>query len=76
MMRFVPHHILRLLRHAFTTPSLVGEGRGEGDLITAEFAKLLSQNEMLCNIFVAICFYYAQKRVLCGAIALAILHAH
>jgi hypothetical protein len=54
----------------FATPSLAGEGRGEGDPITAELAKLLSQNEMLHNIFVAICFYYAQKRVLCSAIAL------
>jgi hypothetical protein len=61
MMRFVPHHTLRLLRHAFTTPSLAGEGRGEGDLITAELAKLLNQNEMLRNIFVAICFYYPKK---------------
>jgi hypothetical protein len=56
------------LRHAFTTPSLAGEGWGEGDPITAE---LLNQNEMLCNIFVAIYFYYARKRVLCSAIALA-----
>jgi hypothetical protein len=47
-----------------------GEGRGEGDPITAELAKLLNQNEMLCNIFVAIRFYYARKRVLCSAIAL------
>jgi hypothetical protein len=26
---------------------------------------------MLRNIFVAICFYYARKRVLCSAIALS-----
>jgi hypothetical protein len=48
----------------FATPSLAGEGGP----ITAE---LLNQNEMLCNIFVAICFYYARKRALCSAIALA-----
>jgi hypothetical protein len=53
--------------HAFTTPSLAGEGRGEGDPITTE---LLNQNEMLCNIFMAIYFYYARKQILCSAIAL------
>jgi hypothetical protein len=41
----------------FATPSLAGEGRGEGDLITDELAKLLNQNEMLCKIFMAIYFY-------------------
>jgi hypothetical protein len=43
----------------FATPFLAGEGRSEGgDPRTAELAKLLNQNEMLCNIFVAIYFYY------------------
>jgi hypothetical protein len=60
----------------FATPSLVGEGRGEGDPITAELAKLLNQNEMLCNIFVAIYFYYPRKRLLYCAIALASVVLH
>jgi hypothetical protein len=54
----------------FATPSLAAEGRGEGDPITAELAKLLNQNEMFRYIFVAICFYHVRKRVLCSAIAL------